>query len=147
MGDDVAVVSVMWANNEIGTVSDITGAGRPSPARWGSRCTPRPSRPSGRFRSDFAASGVGRPDPDRAQVGGLMGAGALLLRRDAECTPLLHGGGQERDVRSGKLDVAGDRRAGRGDGGRRRPREARAAGVASWRRLLPGSASRRPTPS
>jgi cysteine desulfurase len=35
-----------------------------------------------------------------------MGAGALLLRRDAECTPLLHGGGQERDVRSGTLDVA-----------------------------------------
>jgi cysteine desulfurase len=35
-----------------------------------------------------------------------MGAGALLLRRDADCTPLLHGGGQERDVRSGTLDVA-----------------------------------------
>jgi cysteine desulfurase len=35
-----------------------------------------------------------------------MGAGLLLLRRDAECTPLLHGGGQERDVRSGTLDVA-----------------------------------------
>jgi cysteine desulfurase len=35
-----------------------------------------------------------------------MGAGVLLLRRDAECTPLLHGGGQERDVRSGTLDVA-----------------------------------------
>jgi cysteine desulfurase len=40
------------------------------------------------------------------KLGGPMGAGALLLRRDAECTPLLHGGGQERDVRSGTLDVA-----------------------------------------
>jgi cysteine desulfurase len=40
------------------------------------------------------------------KLGGPMGAGVLLLRRDAECTPLLHGGGQERDVRSGTLDVA-----------------------------------------
>src|SRR3712207_6497594 len=40
------------------------------------------------------------------KLGGPMGAGALLLRRDASCTPLLHGGGQERDVRSGTLDVA-----------------------------------------
>jgi cysteine desulfurase len=40
------------------------------------------------------------------KLGGPMGAGVLLLRREAECTPLLHGGGQERDVRSGTLDVA-----------------------------------------
>jgi cysteine desulfurase len=33
--------------------------------------------------------------------------GALLLRRDIACVPLLHGGGQERDVRSGTPDVAG----------------------------------------
>jgi cysteine desulfurase len=39
------------------------------------------------------------------KLGGPMGAGALLLRREVECTPLLHGGGQERDVRSGTLDV------------------------------------------
>jgi cysteine desulfurase len=36
-----------------------------------------------------------------------MGVGALLLRRDTACVPLLHGGGQERDVRSGTPDVAG----------------------------------------
>jgi cysteine desulfurase len=40
------------------------------------------------------------------KLGGPMGAGVLLLRRDVDCTPLLHGGGQERDVRSGTLDVA-----------------------------------------
>ena len=40
------------------------------------------------------------------KLGGPMGAGVLLLRREADCTPLLHGGGQERDVRSGTLDVA-----------------------------------------
>jgi cysteine desulfurase len=41
------------------------------------------------------------------KFGGPTGAGALLLRRDTACVPLLHGGGQERDVRSGTPDVAG----------------------------------------
>jgi cysteine desulfurase len=41
------------------------------------------------------------------KLGGAYGAGALLLRRDVDCVPLLHGGGQERDVRSGTLDVPG----------------------------------------
>jgi cysteine desulfurase len=41
------------------------------------------------------------------KLGGPVGVGALLLGRDVACTPLLHGGGQERDVRSGTLDVPG----------------------------------------
>ena len=62
------------------------------------------------------------------KFGGPTGVGALVLRRDTACVPLTHGGGQERDVRSGTPDVAGavamataarDRR-GRA-GGRQRP--------------------------
>jgi cysteine desulfurase len=60
----------------------------------------------GQVPVDFAASGVDALTMTGHKLGGPMGAGALLLRRDAECTPLLHGGGQERDVRSGTLDVA-----------------------------------------
>ena len=41
------------------------------------------------------------------KFGGPTGVGALLLRRDTACVPLTHGGGQERDVRSGTPDVAG----------------------------------------
>ena len=41
------------------------------------------------------------------KFGGPTGVGALMLRRDTACVPLLHGGGQERDVRSGTADVAG----------------------------------------
>jgi len=41
------------------------------------------------------------------KIGGPLGVGALLLRRDLTVTPLLHGGGQERDVRSGTLDTPG----------------------------------------
>ena len=39
------------------------------------------------------------------KIGGPLGVGALLLGRGVELTPLLHGGGQERDVRSGTLDT------------------------------------------
>jgi cysteine desulfurase len=39
------------------------------------------------------------------KLGGPLGAGALLLSRTVELTPLLHGGGQERDVRSGTVDA------------------------------------------
>ena len=41
------------------------------------------------------------------KLGGPYGAGALLLGRGVACTPVLHGGGQERDVRSGTLDTPG----------------------------------------
>jgi cysteine desulfurase len=41
------------------------------------------------------------------KLGGPVGTGALLIGRDVDCVPILHGGGQERDVRSGTLDVAG----------------------------------------
>jgi cysteine desulfurase len=56
---------------------------------------------------DFAASGVDALSMTGHKLGGPYGVGALLLRREVECTPLLHGGGQERDVRSGTLDVPG----------------------------------------
>jgi cysteine desulfurase len=54
---------------------------------------------------DFAESGASALTLTAHKVGGPYGVGALLLARDTECVPLLHGGGQERDVRSGTLDV------------------------------------------
>ncbi|MGY1608500.1 MULTISPECIES: cysteine desulfurase family protein [unclassified Geodermatophilus] len=103
-GSDVAVASVMWANNEIGTVSDVAaladvahGVGVPLHTDA--------VQAVGQVPVDFAASGVDALTVTGHKLGGPMGAGALLLRRDAECMPLLHGGGQERDVRSGTLDV------------------------------------------
>ena len=56
---------------------------------------------------DFAACGADALTVTGHKLGGPYGAGALLLRRDVDCVPLLHGGGQERDVRSGTLDVPG----------------------------------------
>jgi cysteine desulfurase len=62
---------------------------------------------AGALPVDFAASGLDALTLTGHKLGGPVGAGALLLRRDVACVPLLHGGGQEREVRSGTLDVAG----------------------------------------
>jgi cysteine desulfurase len=61
----------------------------------------------GQVPVDFAASGLSAMSIAAHKFGGPTGVGALLLRRDTACVPLLHGGGQERDVRSGTPDVAG----------------------------------------
>lgn len=104
-GRDVAVASVMWANNEIGTVSDIAALAATAHA-VGVPLHTDAVQAVGQVPVDFGASGVDALTMTGHKLGGPMGAGVLLLRRDAECTPLLHGGGQERDVRSGTLDVA-----------------------------------------
>jgi cysteine desulfurase len=104
-GRDVAVTSVMWANNEIGTVNDIAALAEVAHA-VGVPLHTDAVQAVGQVPVDFTASGVDALTMTGHKLGGPMGAGVLLLRRDADCTPLLHGGGQERDVRSGTLDVA-----------------------------------------
>ncbi|NEK57450.1 cysteine desulfurase [Geodermatophilus sabuli] len=104
-GSDVALVSVMWANNEIGTVSDLPALAAVA-HEVGVPLHTDAVQAVGQVPVDFGASGVDALTMTGHKLGGPMGAGVLLLRRDAECVPLLHGGGQERDVRSGTLDVA-----------------------------------------
>jgi cysteine desulfurase len=104
--DDVALVTAMWANNEVGTVQPVAelaalaaGAGVPFHTDA--------VQAVGQVPVDFTASGVAALTLTGHKLGGPIGAGALLLGRDVACTPLLHGGGQERDVRSGTLDAPG----------------------------------------
>ena len=104
-GSDVAVASVMWANNEIGTVSDVATLAEVA-HDVGVPLHTDAVQAVGQVPVHFGASGVDALTMTGHKLGGPMGAGVLLLRREAECTPLLHGGGQERDVRSGTLDVA-----------------------------------------
>jgi len=104
-GTDVALASVMWANNEIGTVNDIPALTAVA-HDVGVPLHTDAVQAVGQVPVDFGACEVDALTMTGHKLGGPMGAGVLLLRRDAECTPLLHGGGQERDVRSGTLDVA-----------------------------------------
>jgi cysteine desulfurase len=61
----------------------------------------------GQLPVGFAASGLSAMSVTAHKFGGPQAVGALLLRRDVTCVPLSHGGGQERDIRSGTPDVAG----------------------------------------
>ena len=104
--DDVALVSVMWANNEVGTVMPI-GELASITAEFGVPLHSDAVQAVGQLPVDFAGSGLSAMSVAAHKFGGPPGVGALLLRRDVDCVPLLHGGGQERDVRSGTPDVAG----------------------------------------
>jgi cysteine desulfurase len=104
--DSVALVSVMWANNEVGTIQPITALAEIA-AEFGVPLHSDAVQAVGGVAVDFAASGLAAMTMTGHKLGGPPGAGALLLRRDVGCVPLLHGGGQERDVRSGTLDVPG----------------------------------------
>ena len=104
--DDVALVTVMWANNEVGTVMPIAELAAIA-AEAGVPMHSDAVQTVGQIPVEFAASGLSAMSVTAHKFGGPTGVGALLLRRDTECTPLAHGGGQERDVRSGTPDVAG----------------------------------------
>lgn len=103
---DVAVVTVMWANNEVGTVNPIrelaaVARGHGIPFHTDA------VQALGQLPVDFGHSGADALTVTGHKVGGPTGCGLLLLRREVVAVPLMQGGGQERGVRSGTLDVAG----------------------------------------
>ncbi|MGH3622405.1 MAG: cysteine desulfurase family protein [Sciscionella sp.] len=102
--DSVALATVMWANNEVGTVNPVRELAGTATER-GIPLHTDAVQALGALPVDFAASGAHALTLTGHKLGGPMGAGVLLLGRDVVATPLLHGGGQERDVRSGTLDV------------------------------------------
>src|SRR3954449_2361517 len=106
IGDDVALISVMWANNEVGTLQPVAELAEIA-HEYGIPMHCDAVQAVGAVPVDFAAAGVDALTLTGHKLGGPPGAGALLLRRDVACVPLQHGGGQERDVRSGTLDVPG----------------------------------------
>ncbi|HEU0133141.1 MAG TPA: cysteine desulfurase family protein [Mycobacteriales bacterium] len=106
LGDDVALVTVMWANNEVGTVQPVAELAAVAAAA-GVPFHTDAVQAVGALPVDFAASGVTALTLTGHKIGGPKGVGALLLRTGVPCVPLLHGGGQERDVRSGTLDTPG----------------------------------------
>lgn len=102
--DGVALVSVMWANNEVGTVQPVAELAEVAHAAGVPMHTDA-VQAVGQVPVDFAAAGVDALTVTGHKLGGPLGVGALLLSRALAPVPLLHGGGQERDVRSGTLDT------------------------------------------
>ncbi|MFD8560050.1 cysteine desulfurase family protein [Streptosporangium canum] len=102
--ESVALVSVMWANNEVGTVQPVrvlAGIAHDHGIPFHTDAV----QAVGQLPVVFTGSGVDALTLSGHKVGGPMGVGALLLARGVDPVPVLHGGGQERDVRSGTLDA------------------------------------------
>jgi cysteine desulfurase len=101
---EVALISVMWANNEVGTVqpvAELAAVAREHHIPLHSDAV----QAAGQLRVDLAQSGATALTITAHKIGGPVGVGALLLARGTDLVPVLHGGGQERDVRSGTLDA------------------------------------------
>ena len=99
-----AVVSVMWANNEVGAVQPIPALAEAA-HEFGVPFHTDAVQAAAQLPVDFAASGVDAMTVTGHKLGGPVGAGALILGRGMAPVPVLHGGGQERDIRSGTLDA------------------------------------------
>ena len=101
----VALVSVMWANNEIGVIhpiAEITKLARGFEIPVHSDAIAA----LGHIPVNFTQSGLAAMTITGHKLGGPVGSGALILRRDQKITPVNHGGGQERNIRSGTPDAA-----------------------------------------
>ncbi len=104
--DDTAVVSVMAANNELGSCNDVDALA--------AALVDRPAVLHTDAVQAFATRPVGlRPGLDALSLsghkfGGPPGVGVAVLRRGVGVEPLLHGGGQDRGVRSGTFAAALD---------------------------------------
>jgi cysteine desulfurase len=102
--DDVALATVMWANNEIGTVFPVRELAKVA-QEFGVPLHADAVQAFGQVPVDFGASGLAAMTVSGHKIGGPYGIGALVLGREHTPVPVLHGGGQERHVRSGTLDV------------------------------------------
>ena len=100
--DDVALVTVMWANNEVGTVQPIAELVKIS-HEYKTVFHSDAVQAVGCLEVHFQNTDLDAMTVSGHKVGGPQGIGALVVKRDIELIPLLHGGGQERDVRSGTL--------------------------------------------
>lgn len=101
-----ALVTVMWANNEVGTiqpVADLAALCR----EYGVPFHTDAVQALGQLPIDIAEVGASAVTISGHKIGGPVGVGALIIDPHTPVEPVAHGGGQERDIRSGTLDAPG----------------------------------------
>lgn len=101
----VALTTVMWANNEIGTVEpvyEIARICREARIPFHTDAV----QVLGQVPIDITALAAAAVTISSHKVGGPVGIGALIIDIAQQFTPVIHGGGQEREIRSGTLDCA-----------------------------------------
>lgn len=104
-GSETALLTMLHANNEVGTLQPVAEAAALA-AAVGVPVHVDAIAAYGQVRLDPLPRGVSAVSVSAHKIGGPVGVGALVLRRTAEVVPLMHGGGQQRG-RSGTMDAAG----------------------------------------
>ena len=102
--NNIALISIMHANNEVGTIQDINQVVKIAgdiPVH--SDCV----QSFGKVELSFKKLGVTAATISAHKIGGPLGVAALILRKGLDIEPVLHGGGQERDLRSGTFNAPG----------------------------------------
>ncbi|MFJ2415128.1 cysteine desulfurase family protein [Streptomyces brevispora] len=138
--DDVAVVSLMAANNETGVLTDLAPVIEAAHER-GVLVHTDATQLVGRLPIDLAETDVDLLSLSAHKFGGPQGVGALFVRRGIPLPfrPLLFGGSQERGWRAGTLNVAGIAGAGAAAEAARRALTTEASRIARLRDALEGS--------
>ena len=106
VGADTALISVMAANNEIGVVQPLAAIGALAHAS-GAVFHVDAAQAAGKIPIDVAAMQIDLLSLTGHKMYGPKGAGAIYVRKHARVEPLIVGGGQERGMRSGTLNVPG----------------------------------------
>jgi cysteine desulfurase len=99
------LVSAMLANNETGVIQDVAKLAEIAKAK-GALFHTDAVQALGKIPLNFDALGVHAMTVSSHKIHGPQGAGALILDKRVDITPLIHGGGQERGLRSGTENVA-----------------------------------------
>jgi cysteine desulfurase len=103
-GEKVAFISIMHSNNEIGTVQPIDQVVKIAgdiPVHSDA------VQSFGKIEFNFNQLGLAAATISAHKVGGPLGVAALILKKGVNLEPVLHGGGQERDIRSGTFNAPG----------------------------------------
>jgi cysteine desulfurase len=103
-GEKVAFISIMHSNNEIGTVQPIDQVVKIAgdiPVHTDA------VQSFGKIEFNFNQLGLAAATISAHKVGGPLGVAALILKKGVNIEPVLHGGGQERDIRSGTFNAPG----------------------------------------
>ncbi len=102
-GDEIALVSLMWVNNETGAIWDIPAISKLA-NQHGIPVHSDAVAAFGHTPISFADSGLAAMSISGHKLGAPIGVGALLVSRNQKPISLIHGGGQERGLRSGTMN-------------------------------------------